>query len=133
MDDRDLEMSLEEIREMARKNPTHPFPYPDIRKLVALDQERYDNLIGHLDMFFSEIAGLSSWGKGILRWPHSRLKEARSKLEKPFFVRHPQYSSLLPLVNQTNVPTLHAKLEFYEQLRKLLLVAVSQSLSRNDP
>jgi hypothetical protein len=131
MDQRALAMSLEEIRDMARNNPTHPFPYPDVRKLVAMDQERYEDLIVDLDMFFSDVAGFSSWGKGMLRWTHSKLLGARGTLEKPFFLRHPKYEPLAQLIDKTNVPALHAKMDFYEHLRSLLLVAITQALSMN--
>ena len=128
--DETLLTSLEEIREMARRNPTHPFPYSDVRKLIAVDQKQYENLIVDLDLFFSDVAGFSSWGKGMLQWSHSRLQAARSQLEKPFFLKHPQYEPLARLIGETNLPALEAKMDFYEHLRILLLAAVTQALSR---
>ncbi|HKO62976.1 MAG TPA: YxiJ family protein [Pyrinomonadaceae bacterium] len=116
---------LEEALRLVREDYRDPFPYADSRQLTVLDPERYENFITHLDLYFSEIAGYCSWGKGILKWPKQKVEEAEKKLSSSFFERYPGYQAIELLIDDTNTPTLCRKLRLYDRIRTTLLDLLS--------
>jgi hypothetical protein len=112
--------SAEQIDELRKVFDTElspgPFPYEDVRKLG-----RHEGLVPALDLYFSDIAGIASYGKRFLRISEERKGEFRTILGRSFFERHPGYLSLRPQINAQYVPTLYSLLEATERARVIAL------------
>jgi YxiJ-like protein len=115
------EQLIDAILRRLEEKRQHPFPYDGCRKILRESDNRYENLIPDLDIYFSDIAGYCSWGKKILDWPKEKIQEAKERLEEDFFEKYPKYKPLEPMLTETNVPDLHAELALYETMRTKLL------------
>ena len=111
------------------KESCRPFPYAGCRALIRDSGEAYEGLIPDLDLYFSEIAGYCSWGRTIPKWSKEKLFEARNKLSKSFFDKHPKFQPLQPAVSETGTPDMYESLKLYEVMRRNLVDLISQVLS----
>src|SRR3954464_6422649 len=98
-----------------------PFPYEDCRVLLDGLAGHYEGFIPDLDVWCSSIAGYSSWGKRIVRWPEQKLLDARGLMSTGFFEEHPEYATLERHITSGNTPDLYNELRLYEGLRVRLL------------
>jgi hypothetical protein len=69
-----------EIKRLYEEDDRHPFPYEGCRFLLANLGDEFKILIPDLDTYFSEIAGYSSWGPSILKWPEEKVREAHGRV-----------------------------------------------------
>jgi uncharacterized protein YecE (DUF72 family) len=116
----EVEDLLLELERLDRRD-RGPFPYEGCRRAKAQDREGvFENLIPDLDLYFSDIAGYRSSGKRILRWSEEKLDEARQRLARTFFDRHPIYVSLQSL-RREDAPDLFERMHETERARVVLL------------
>jgi len=74
-----------------------------------------------LDLYFSTLAGYCSWGKRLLTWDDEKVREAKAYATQGFFEKHPEYRSLLPFIDQSD---LNQELGIYEEMRTALFALV---------
>ena len=117
---------LAELRELERAD-ANPFPYQGCRKLISHDPEASDGLIPCLNTYFMDIAGYASSGKKILKWAEQEVQQAIRQLTVPFFEKHPEYSTLEPMITKNSTPDLYATLALYERMRLCLLQILSKT------
>ena len=68
-----------------------PFPSEGCRWLMC-EFGASDDLTSDLDLWFSDVAGLSSRGKKLLHWSVDDVSSARGVASLGFFDKHPQYA-----------------------------------------
>jgi len=126
-----VEDMISELLHLFEEACRTPFPYADSRTLLSQDEERYENLIAHLDLYFSDIASHSGGVRRLLKWSNKMLLESQQKLRNSFFEKYPQYKALETLVTESTTPDLYAKLVIYEKMRTNLLILLSRCLQSN--
>jgi hypothetical protein len=114
-----------EIKRLYEEDDRHPFPYEGCRFLLAGMGDEFKSLVPDLDTYFSEIAGYSSWGPRILKWPEEKVREAHGRVSLSFFEQYPEYSVLQGLVSESATPDLYEDLALYEQMRGKLFGLLS--------
>jgi hypothetical protein len=97
-----------------------PFPSRDIMK-VADSTERGWDLSGDLNLYWSNIAGYSSWARVMHERPVERLIEARRSLSQDFFEAHPHHQVLRDRITWDDTPDLMRELTLYEDTRLTLI------------
>ena len=90
------------------------FPYEDLRRLVRKAGTNCAGLGADLDLYFSTIVGYCSWGKQILNWGFEKQQEALRYVSHSFVDRHPEYKSVLSLIEESE---LSKQLDNIEQMR----------------
>jgi len=121
-----IEQLVDDIVQIYAEKDYHPFPREDCKKIMGEHYEKNVNLIPHLDLYFSDIAGYCSWGRKILKWSNNQVREAENRLKKTFFEKYPQYKMVKHLITEANTPDLYRVMRIYETMRKLLLRVLSQ-------
>ncbi|MGH9854253.1 MAG: YxiJ family protein [Blastocatellia bacterium] len=124
----DLTEQAAELRRVFKEDLSRPFPYQDCRKVFAEAGDHDEGFIPDLDLYWSDLAGYCSWGKGILGWPEEKLSEVKRNLEKSFLDRHPQHQKLVSLVTENQTPDLYGQMAQYEDIRATLLQLISELL-----
>lgn len=114
------EMAIAILRQYEEEGLS-PFPYDDCRVLLDGLGDDYEGFIPDLDVWCSSIAGYSSWGKRIVRWPEQKLRKARGLMSVGFFEEHPEYATLGRHITSETTPDLFDELRLYEGLRLRLL------------
>lgn len=118
MKNSDLISTAEQLTALYKQSAQGRFPYDDIRNLFRKAGTSYEGLVPDLDLYFSSIAGYCSWGKRILNWDTERRQKALTYASRSFFDRHPEYKSLMPFIEQSE---LSKQLDNIEEMRTTLL------------
>jgi hypothetical protein len=116
--DTNLVAQAERLATLYKRSSESAFPYEKVRNLLQKAGVSSTSLIPDLDLYFSTLAGYCSWGKRLLTWDDEKVKKAKAYTTQGFFERHPEYSSLLPLIEKSD---LYHELEIYEEMRTALL------------
>ena len=118
-----VEEKLKILRELYQSDFLRPFPYQDCRKILLAEDNEF---IPSLDMYFSDIAGYCSWGKGILSWSAEKIDEAKNRLQISFFQKFPKFESLKSKISDTETPKLYNQMLIYELMRLTLIDILSE-------
>jgi hypothetical protein len=116
--DSNLITQAERLASLYKKSSESAFPYQKVREVLQKAGTSSGSLVPDLDLHFSTLAGYCSWGKRLLTWDDDKVKTATGFAAQGFFERHPEYSSLLPFIDQSD---LNQELEIYEEMRTALL------------
>lgn len=117
----EVQKKLEILQLLYKADLLNPFPYDDCRKLLADKKKEFEDFIPSLDMYFSDISGLCSWGKRSLKWTDDQLEEFTPQLQKSFFQKYPEFAPLEPSITDKNTPKLFNQLLIYDLMRLTLL------------
>jgi hypothetical protein len=121
------EQIVDECEALARvykEELLHAFPYDDLGAVKDWGGSKYSDIIPALDLYWSRIAGYSSWGKRMLQWDSERRAAVRSDCSMSFFDKHPEFSELRFVLDL--FPVLKRDLELYESARKRVLKIVAK-------
>jgi hypothetical protein len=95
-----------------------PFPYEGCRRLRReFADANLEDLIPHLDLWFSDVSGFASRGKSLLRLTPDQLSAARGMMSLVFYDKHPEYAWLDRHIGARNTPDLFDSLTLAEQMR----------------
>ena len=108
----------ERLASLYKKSSESAFPYQKVRRLLQEAGISSHSLVPDLDLYFSTLAGYCSWGKRLLTWDDEKVEKAKAYATVGFFDRHPEYNSLVPFIDQSD---LHKELDIYEEMRTVLL------------
>jgi len=111
----------EQIEALYRASFGGPFPYQDCRHVADLVTTPVEDFIPCLDVYFGDIAGLSSSASRLPHLSREKLLEMEGYVSKSFFERYPDLEPYRPYINSENAPKLHRRMEVAEELRSLLL------------
>ena len=114
---RQLLLHAERLTALYQQSFQGRFPYEDLRKLVRKAGTNFAGLGADLDLYFSTIVGYCSWGKQILNWSHEKRQEALRYVSCSFVDRHPEYKSVLSLIEESK---LSKQLDNIEEMRTTL-------------
>ncbi|SRR5258706_1684558 len=117
----EVQKKLEILQSLYKADMLNPFPYDDCRKLVADKKNEFEGLIPSLDMYFSDIAGLCSWGERSLKWTDEYIDKFGPLLQKSFFQKFPVFAPLEAAINEKNTPRLFNQFLIYDLMRLTLL------------
>jgi|SRR5688572_8584077 len=113
-----LVSQAEQLDALCKQGLQGRFPYDDIRELFRKAGNAYEGFIPDLDLYFSTIVGYCSWGKRILNWNTEQRQKAFAYTSQGFFDRHPEYRSLLPFIEDSD---LRRRLDRVDEMRTTLL------------
>lgn len=108
----------EQLASLYKKSSESAFPYQKVRQVLQKAGISYGRLVPDLDLYFSTLAGYCSWGKRLLTWDDEKVKTAKAYAAQGFFDRHPEYGSLIPFIDLSD---LNHELDTYEEMRTALL------------
>ena len=131
--DSNLITQAEWLASLYKKSSESAFPYQKVRELLQKAGISSSNLVPDLDLYFSTLAGYCSWGKRLLTWDDETVKTAKAYATQGFFERHPEYGSLLPFIDQSD---LNQELNIHEEMRTALLallISLEHSRRVSDP
>ena len=117
----EVQKKLEILQSLYKADLLNPFPYDDCRKLVADKENDFEGLIPCLDTYFSDIAGLCSWGERSLSWTDEYIGKFGPDLQKSFFQKFPVFAPLEASINEKNTPRLFNQFLIYDLMRLTLL------------
>ena|SRR5205807_5082712 len=118
---KEVQEKLEILQALYKADLLNPFPYDDCRKLLADKNGDFEDLVPCLDTFFSNIAGLCSWGKRSLTWTDEELERIGPQLQKSFFQKFPAFAPLEASISEKSTPKLFDQLLIYDLMRLTLL------------
>lgn len=117
-----------QIESLYQSSFTKKFPYADCYKVQREYPKITAALIPDLDAFFSFIAGYSSSATRMCKRPIDELKAAKRKLESSFFELYPVYRPIAEQIMSGNLPNLQESLRAADELRRYLLMLLSEIL-----
>lgn len=117
----EVQKKLEILQSLYKADLLYPFPSDDCQKLLAENGVEFEALIPSLDIYFSDVAGLCSWGKRSFKWTDEFISEFKPTLQKSFFQRFPLFAPLESSINESNTPKLFNHLLIYDLMRLTLL------------
>ncbi len=117
----EVQKKLEILQSLYKTDMLNLFPYDDCRKLVAGKINEFEDLIPCLDIYFSDIAGLCSWGERSLNWTDEYIDEFSPSLQKSFFQKFPVFAPLEASITEKNTPKLFDQFLIYDLMRLTLL------------
>ena len=98
-----------------------PFPYNDCRWLRREFDGELEDLIPDLDMWFLDIAGISSRGKRLLNLSEEQVLYARGIMSLNFFDKHPECAWIERHITELNTPDLFEQMNLYNRMRRMLV------------
>jgi hypothetical protein len=113
-----------QIRETARLELKHPFPYRDCREISKF-VENFGEFIPDLDLYSYTIWSYANGVKKILQRSEEQLRESKKVLQKSFFELKPEYISVKGYIKADSTPDLFSRIQTNEKLRILLLNLIS--------
>ena len=110
----------------------HPCPYDDIRHIYKTVTSRKKltrrvmdkGFIADLDVYFSDTAGCSSWGKKALGWGSEKRKLFARLMSQEFFEKHPEYLPVRRWITEANTPELFRDFVLHEEMRVNVLALI---------
>jgi hypothetical protein len=128
MEPESIEKRLETIREWGLELEG-PFPYDDCRFLINEFEQITTDLMPDLDLWRSDIAGVASWGKKLMKLPPDKLRKFRDVISLKFVEEHPQYNTIFLFgLNSKHTPELAEEMDNYERIRSALCEAIDDML-----
>ncbi len=111
----------EELKEMAKLQQSHPFPYADCRKIHDMSGNRDESFIPDLDTYFYDLWSVCHGINHLLRRPFSEIEAARQYFTVPLPERYVRYKPLFVLASQESTPDLYHRLEECARMKQKLL------------
>jgi hypothetical protein len=128
MEPESIEKRLEENGEW-QQEAEGPFPYTDCRFLIQEFEQMTTDLIPDLDLWMSDIAGVASWGRRLMKLPTSELRKFRNTISLKFLEEYPQYNTIFfHGMNSEHTPDLAEDMDNYERMRSALCEVMDEML-----
>ena len=89
--------------------------------MIPTKGEYFEVFTGLVEVYSIDLGGYAHFPDQLLSLSRQKRSEVRSKYEKSFFEKYPDYKKIEPLITQSNTPSLYLQLSIFEQMRIRLL------------
>ncbi len=117
---------VEKIKRAAQEASAFAFPKLECEALARKSGVDYQRLLSDLDTYFYDVWSPANGVKKLARKPGFWRDDLRAYLQKPFFVRYPQYALVEALINQDDTPELCRRFVLADRMREDLMTFLSE-------